>query len=213
MSPKCPDAAPCFDSCIREYVRLRFDIIHSSYGIVKRLHGYHVVTVAHENIPILQTVRLVMRAPDQRDIPAWFARATDHESAYLAGDPIPASISEGKAWLTRTLDKAAAGERLLWSIDVREGPGSIGTVGLSLKRPGVSFVVGRAFWGHGYATEAAREVLRFGFDVMDLSEVHSEFVVENSGSRRVHEKLGFQHVEDFIDESDGAKCERHVLYR
>ncbi len=171
------------------------------------------MTATHENFPMLQTVRLVMRAPDQRDIPAWFARATDRKSAYLAGDPIPASISEGKAWLTRMLDKAAAGEHLLWSIDIREGPGSIGTIGLSLKKPSVSFVLGRVFWGHGYATEAAREVLRFGFDVLDLSEVGSEFVVDNCGSRRVHEKLGFQHVENFIDESDGATCERHVRYR
>ncbi|GGB46828.1 hypothetical protein GCM10011316_18670 [Roseibium aquae] len=168
---------------------------------------------AHENYATLQTDRLVMRAPDERDIPAWFMRATDRESAYLAGDPIPASISEGKLWLTKTLDKAATGVRLLWSIDVRHGPSSIGTVGLSLNDPGISFVIGRAFWGHGYATEAAREVLRFAFSVRGFSEVGSEFVVGNGGSRRVHAKLGFQHVESFIDESDGADCERQVLYR
>lgn len=171
------------------------------------------MTSAHQNIPVLQTDRLVMRAPDERDVPAWFVRAIDHEAAYLAGDPIPASISEGKAWLTRTLDKAAAGQGLLWSIDVRNGPSSVGTVGLSLKEPGISFVIGRAFWGRGYATEAAREALRFGFDTRGFSEVGSEFVVENEGSRRVHAKLGFKHVGNFIDERDGAECERHVLYR
>lgn len=154
-----------------------------------------------------------MRAPNERDIPAWFARATDPESAYLAGDPIPASISEGKAWLARTRAKAAAGERLLWSIDVLGGPSSIGTVGLSVKKPGISFVIGRSFWRHGFATEAAREVLRFGFDVLGLTEVRSEFVVENSGSRRVHAKLGFRHVGNFTDHSDGAECERHILHR
>jgi [ribosomal protein S5]-alanine N-acetyltransferase len=152
-----------------------------------------------------------MRAPTVCDIPAWFERATDRESAYLAGDPIPTSISGGQAWLKRTLEKAAVGERLLWSIDVRGGPVSVGTVGLSLNRPRISFVIGRSFWGRGYATEAAGEVLRFGFEVLGLSEVQSEFVVGNNGSRRVHEKLGFTHVENFIDESDGAECERHIL--
>ena len=164
-------------------------------------------------MPTLRTDRLVMRTPDERDIPAWFERATDRESAYLAGDPIPTSISEGQAWLERTLQKAADRERLLWSVDIRGGPISVGTVGLSLRKPGISFVIGRSFWGRGIATEAAGEVLRYGFDVLGLSEVGSEFVVDNSGSRRVHEKLGFKHVENFIDASDGAACERHVLCR
>ncbi len=171
------------------------------------------MTANYVHMPPLRTDRLVMRAPNERDIPAWFERATDHESAYLAGDPIPASISDGQTWLERTLERATDRERFLWSIDVRDGPASIGTVGLSLKKPGISFVIGRLFWGHGYATEAAREVLRFGFDVLDLSEVGSEFVVDNNGSRRVHEKLGFKHVENFIDASDGAECERHILFK
>ena len=137
-----------------------------------------------------------------------------HVPAILCpGDPVPASISEGKTWLRRTLDRAAAGECLSWSIDIREGPSCIGSVGLSLKKPGISFVIGRAYWGCGYATEAAGEVLSFGLDVLGLPEVGSEFVADNSRSCRVHAKLGFRFVENFADESDGAECERHVLYR
>lgn len=154
-----------------------------------------------------------MRAPIERDIPAWFARATDRESAFLAGDPVPVSISEGKAWLARARAQSVAGERLLWSIDVLGGPSSIGSVGLSVKKPGISFVIGRAYWRRGFATEAAREVLRFGFDELGLTEIGSEFVVANSESRRVLAKLGFRHIGHFIDESDGAKCEQHVLHR
>ncbi len=211
--PKLRNAAPCFNGCFGDCISLLCNFVPASYSVLKRLHGHQVVTGVSENTPTLRTDRLVMRAPNELDIPAWFARATDHESAYLAGDPIPANISEGKAWLTRTRAKAAAGERLLWSIDIRKGPSSIGTVGLSVKMPAISFVIGRAFWRRGYATEAAREVLRFGLNTLNLSEVGSETVVNNSGSRRVLAKLGFQHVANFLDESDGAECERHVLYR
>ena len=63
-------------------------------------------------IPTLRTERLVLRAPNEDDIPARFARATDRESAYLAGDPIPASVAEGEAWLARTRAQAATGQRL-----------------------------------------------------------------------------------------------------
>ena len=164
-----------------------------------------------ETVPRLLTERLVLRAPGETDIPAWFERATDRESAYLAGGPIPADISEGKAWLSEARTMAEKGERLLWSIDIRNGPVSIGSVGLTLTEPGVSFVIGRPFWRLGYATEAARKVIKYGFEVLGISKVVSEFVVENAGSRRVHEKLGFGQVETFVDDFDGAQCERHIL--
>lgn len=162
--------------------------------------------------PVLRTARLVLRPPEESDIAAWFARATDRQSAYLAGDPVPEDVTEGIGWLARTRANARAGVRLLWSIDIREGESSVGTVGLSLKKPGISFVIGRPFWRRGIATEAAREVLRFGRDEIGLREVRSEFVTENTGSRRVHAKLGFRHVGNFVDDTDGAACERHVLY-
>lgn len=166
---------------------------------------------APKSVPVLRTARLVLRPPEELDIPAWYERATDREAAFMAGDPIPENIDMGTAWLARSRERAATGERYLWSIDLANRVQSIGTVGLTLSEPGISFVIGRAYWGHGYATEAAREVLRYGFEVMGLTAVGSEFVVSNIGSRRVHEKLGFRHVENFVDESDGAECERHVL--
>lgn len=50
------------------------------------------MNAVEQQIPSLTTDRLLMRAPNERDIPAWFARATDREAASLAGDPIPANI-------------------------------------------------------------------------------------------------------------------------
>lgn len=162
-------------------------------------------------VPVLRTTRLMLRPPEERDIPAWYARATDREAAFMAGDPIPESIALGETWLVRTRERAAFGERLLWSIDIVDGARSIGTVGLTLTEPGISFVIGRAFWGRGYATESAREVLNYGITVLGFTKVGSEIVVSNIGSRRVLEKLGFRYVENFVDDSDGAECERYIL--
>lgn len=164
-----------------------------------------------KSVPMLSTARLILRPPEELDIPAWYERATDREAAFMAGDPIPDSIEMGKAWLARSLERAAMGKRYLWNIDLARGARSIGTVGLSIHEPGISFVIGRAYWGRGYATEAAREVLRYGFEVMGLAAIGSEFVASNIGSRRVQQKLGFRHVGCFMDESDEAECERHTL--
>ncbi|MBM7831367.1 RimJ/RimL family protein N-acetyltransferase [Agromyces cerinus] len=49
----------------------------------------------------------------------------------------------------------------------------------------------RAAWGHGYATEAARAMLGWAFDALDLNRVQSETDTRNLASARVLEKLGF----------------------
>jgi RimJ/RimL family protein N-acetyltransferase len=48
-----------------------------------------------------------------------------------------------------------------------------------------------AAWGHGYATEAARALLRWAFDALDLNRVQAETDTRNTASARVLEKLGF----------------------
>lgn len=48
-----------------------------------------------------------------------------------------------------------------------------------------------AAWGHGYATEAARALLRWAFDTLDLNRVQAETDTGNAASARVLEKLGF----------------------
>jgi RimJ/RimL family protein N-acetyltransferase len=48
-----------------------------------------------------------------------------------------------------------------------------------------------AAWGHGYATEAARALLQWAFDTLDLNRVQTETGTRNLTSARVLEKLGF----------------------
>ncbi|MEU5697175.1 GNAT family N-acetyltransferase [Actinosynnema sp. NPDC020468] len=51
----------------------------------------------------------------------------------------------------------------------------------------------RSAWGHGYATEAARAVLRDGFDRLGLAEIVAFTVEQNAPSRRVMARLGMRH--------------------
>jgi ribosomal-protein-alanine N-acetyltransferase len=107
-------------------------------------------------IPSLRTERLRLRAPSERDIPAWFARATDREAASLAGDPIPDGIEAGKEWLARSRRELAAGSRLQWSIDRPGVADGIGTVSLSLPAAEIGFVLARAYWGRGWRPRRRR---------------------------------------------------------
>ena len=48
------------------------------------------------------------------------------------------------------------------------------------------------YWRQGYATEAASEIIRFGFEELELHRIWSWCIAENNGSWRVMEKLGMQ---------------------
>jgi RimJ/RimL family protein N-acetyltransferase len=48
------------------------------------------------------------------------------------------------------------------------------------------------YWGHGYATEAARALLRFGFDNLGLHRITAWCIAENTASARVLERLGMR---------------------
>ena len=81
----------------------------------------------------------------------------------------------------------------------------------------VGWRLARSAWGHGFASEAAREALRVGFDELGLDEVVSFTPVGNTRSRAVMERLGMAH--DPADDFDhpavpvGDPLRRHVLYR
>ncbi len=113
----------------------------------------------------------------------------------------------------------------LWALEVRESGEFIGFTGLSVAAFETHFTptvevgwrLARSAWGRGYATEAARAALAFGFEEAGLGEIVSFTVSVNRRSRAVMERLGMRH--DPADDFDhpalpvGHPQRRHVLYR
>jgi [ribosomal protein S5]-alanine N-acetyltransferase len=71
----------------------------------------------------------------------------------------------------------------------------IGMIGLRLGKPNyrnaeVWYKFFPDHWGKGYATEALKEILRFGFQDMNLHRIEAGCAVENIGSIKVLEKAG-----------------------
>jgi RimJ/RimL family protein N-acetyltransferase len=71
----------------------------------------------------------------------------------------------------------------------------------------LGYWLGEPFWGHGFMTEAAQVVVDYCFASLDLAEIKSSHFVENAGSRRVLEKLGFQDVGAHIHFSRARQAE------
>jgi ribosomal-protein-alanine N-acetyltransferase len=178
------------------------------------------------NLPksfVLETPRLALRPLDEEDLAPFAAMHADARfMQYLAA---PLSHAESAAALSRlraSYDDVGFGP---WAVELREQPGLIGVVGLSRSQLEVSFapcveVVWRlapAQWGRGYATEAARASLDYGFKVLRLLEILAWTTPANQASRRVMEKLGMTRdpSEDFDHPRlpGGHPLTRHVLYR
>ena len=113
----------------------------------------------------------------------------------------------------------------LWAVEIPEVASFVGYVGLSVPRFTTPFTpcvevgwrLARAHWGHGYATEAARASVTFGFEQVGLEEIVSFTAPANSRSIAVMERLGMSHdpADDFDHPSlpAGHPLRRHVLYR
>lgn len=99
----------------------------------------------------------------------------------------------------------------------------IGFTGLSIPRFESHFTpcveigwrLARAHWGHGFAQEAARACLAFGFDGLKLNEIYSFTSIHNSASINVMRKIGMSEIGTFEHPmiADGDRLKAHALYR
>jgi RimJ/RimL family protein N-acetyltransferase len=171
--------------------------------------------------PALSTERLVLRT--------W--RPSDHAPfAALNADPevmehFPAALTrdESDALIARIEAGFAQHPFGLWATEVVETGEFIGFVGLAVPNFDAPFMptvevgwrLARGAWGHGYASEAAREALRYAFDDVGLDEVVSFTSVSNLRSQRVMQRIGLHHDQDFDHPRipEGHRLHRHVLYR
>jgi RimJ/RimL family protein N-acetyltransferase len=170
----------------------------------------------------LRTGRLLLRQWRDDDYAPFAALNADHEVMRHFPRTMSRAESDALADGQRGLiDERGWG---LWAVEAGD-EGFIGFVGLSIPRFEAHFMpaveigwrLARHGWGKGYATEAARAGLDFGFGELGLDEIVSFTAVVNDRSRRVMERLGMTHDpgEDFDHPvlPEGDTLRRHVLYR
>lgn len=169
------------------------------------------------------TEHLVLRRWTKADLAPFAALNADPE--VMQHFPAPLTRSESDAFVERIDAGFLADGFGLWAVEVRATGEFIGFTGLSRPRFSAPFMpaveVGwrltRSAWGHGYATEAARAALAYGFGPAGLSEIVSFTTPANVRSRAVMERLGMTHddADDFDHPmlAEGDPLRRHVLYR
>jgi RimJ/RimL family protein N-acetyltransferase len=170
----------------------------------------------------LETARLVLRRWTDADRAPFAAMNADPE--VMRYFPAPLSTEQSDALVDSIRARFAQHGYGLWAVQVKGGPPFIGFTGLAPLNPLVPYPgieVGwrlvRSAWGRGYATEAARAAVAYGFDVAGLPEIVSVTAEVNVASRAVMRRLGMVHdpAEDFDHPvlPEGSPLRRHVLYR
>lgn len=173
--------------------------------------------------PTLATARLRLRPWRDDDLPAFAALNVDPDvMAHLPG-PLDRAASDAMAGRIREhFRRRGFG---FWAVEVPGVAPFAGFVGLAIPRFEAHFTpcieigwrLARDHWGRGYATEAARAALDFGFRELDLAEVVAFTVPANLRSRAVMERLGMARspADDFDHPAlpGGSPLRRHVLYR
>ena len=145
--------------------------------------------------PRIETERLLLRPIRESDLDDLVAGINDWNVArMLARVPHPYGRADAEEYLALARRNADTG-RSLYLVMERDGR-LIGNIGIG-QMPHISefgYWLGRAHWGQGFATEAGRAVLAYGFDVLGIRLVRSGIFADNPASLRVQMKLGFRRV-------------------
>jgi RimJ/RimL family protein N-acetyltransferase len=152
-------------------------------------------SLRERSIPVLETERLILRAPRLGDAKAVAALADDRRIAEnTARIPHPYRKSDADDFIL----SANRGSETTFLVTARNGQrssqvmGACGFTQIDRHPPEVGYWLGAKFWGKGYATEAVRAVIDHVFTDLDCEALQAAARVTNPGSRRVLEKCGFQ---------------------
>ena len=170
----------------------------------------------------LRTSRLLLRPWRDADVAAYAGLSADPAvMEFLQPVSEPAAA---EAWAARARAHWRQHGFGQWVVEIPGEPSFVGVIGLSTVSYEAHFTpavevawrLARAQWGRGYATEAARAAIDYGFETLGLAEIVAITVPANLRSRRVMERLGMTGTpEDDFDHPNVPEgpLKRHVLYR
>ena len=111
------------------------------------------------------------------------------------GIPHPYPIEAAKNWINHQPVLIENGTFPL-AIVLKDDGVLIGTMTIRVdkehRKGELAYWVGKDYWGKGYATEAAKEVVRFGFEVLSLHRIWAKAMSRNPTSTRVMQKVGMR---------------------
>lgn len=145
---------------------------------------------------MLQTKRVYMREWLDSDAEQVYELAKDPDIGYRCGFPAHTSVENSLDVIRNVLRQPECyaivekgTDRLIGSIQLILGKAS--RISAADDECELGFWIGRPFWGQGLLPEAATELIRHGFEELNMKKIWCAYYVGNEQSKRAQEKLGF----------------------
>ena len=146
------------------------------------------------SLPTLETDRLRIRPYSEADIPELLLLIGTKE---VAATTLRIAHPYAEQDARRFLEFATEPGKLWLAITLRDDGRQIGGIGLRIEEQHqhaeLGYWLGVPYWGKGYATEAARELLRYGFEELKLHRIFATHFKHNPASGNILKKLGMRY--------------------
>lgn len=149
--------------------------------------------------PTIVTERLILR-PYRIEDAAELQRLIGERdvAATLMNVPHPYEDGIAEEWINGRQESFEKGQTVDFVITHREEGYLIGGIGLGdinqlSERAEIGYWLGQPYWRNGYGTEAARAVVKYGFEVMGLHRINGRHFGNNPASGKIMRKIGMKH--------------------
>jgi ribosomal-protein-alanine N-acetyltransferase len=145
--------------------------------------------------PMIETERLLLRPFNLDDAPRVKELAGEWEIAETTAT-IPHTYENGVAeeWIETHAETFEKDQGVTFAIVLKKNGILIGAIDILVRMihewAELAYWIGKPYWNQGYCTEAAKEVLRYGFDQLGVNRIYARHMTKNPASGRVLQKIG-----------------------
>ena len=147
---------------------------------------------------ILETERLILRPWEECDAEDLYQYASHPDIGPIAGWAVHTSVENSREIIRDVLSAPET-----YAVVLKETGQPVGSIGLMLGNASniglpdtegeIGYWIGVPFWGQGLIPEAVRELMRYGFEQLNLEKIWCGYFEGNLKSKRVQEKCGFRY--------------------
>lgn len=146
--------------------------------------------------PILETNRLSLRRIVKEDVLEIFALRSNKKTMKYVPRPLAINHKDALAHIAIIEERIINNEGINWAITLKDNPKLIGIIGHYKIKPEnfraeVGYMLLPEYHGKGIITEAVKEVVKYGFNVMKLHSIEAIIDPGNLASEKVLQKNGF----------------------
>ncbi|WP_338645158.1 GNAT family N-acetyltransferase [Flavobacterium sp. KS-LB2] len=155
-----------------------------------------MLTINFSPFPNLETERLLLRRVDSNDINEIFALRSNPETMKYIPRPLVKTDEDALEHIAMIDSKIDSDEGINWAITLKDNPKLIGIIGHYRIKPEhyraeIGYMLLPEYQGKGIISEAVKEAVKYGFNVMNLHSIEAIIAPDNYGSAKVLEKNGF----------------------